>query len=139
MRDAALRGAGHAVLHHTNIHEGRGLGARLLGLRHVQVHLVAVKVGVVRCTDALVEAERPPGAHAHLDGGHGFERDLSGENYSSGALELTHLVAHDALLVQTGLAVEQHNVAVNEVTLHNVAVLQLARNLFARGFQSELS
>jgi hypothetical protein len=41
----------HQVLAH--IHEETSLGARLLRLRQVQVHLVAVKVSVVRRTHAL--------------------------------------------------------------------------------------
>lgn len=40
-------------------HESGGLCARLLSLRHVQVHLVAVEVGVVRIAHALVESQRP--------------------------------------------------------------------------------
>ena len=40
-------------------HELGGLRPSLLRLGHVQVHLVAVKVGIVRVAHALIEAERP--------------------------------------------------------------------------------
>ena len=45
------------VMH--DAHELGGLRASLLCLGHMQVHLVAVEVGVVRVAHALVEAERP--------------------------------------------------------------------------------
>eukprot|EP00951_Prasinocladus_malaysianus_P036785 scaffold390002_cov34-Prasinocladus_malaysianus.AAC.1 len=64
-------------------------------LRHVKVHLVAVKVGVVWVADALVEAEGAPGHNAGL-------------------------VSHDGHAMQAGLAVEQHDVAILQVALHNV-------------------
>ena len=45
------------VVHHA--HELGGLRSGLLGLGHVHVHFVPVKVGVVGAADALVEAEGP--------------------------------------------------------------------------------
>ena len=54
-------------------HEMLGLGARLLRLRHVQVHLIAVEVRVVWAAHALVEAERPALA------GTGLGLSVSGE------------------------------------------------------------
>eukprot|EP00958_Prasinococcus_capsulatus_P026051 scaffold4543_cov350-Prasinococcus_capsulatus_cf.AAC.1 len=77
------------------------LGAGLEGLRHVQVHLVPVEVGVVRGGAAEVEAEGGVGQHAHF-------------------------VAHDGHLVQRGLPVEEHEVAVLQVALHLEAVLEAA-------------
>ena len=47
-------------------HQAERLGARLLRLRQVQVHLVAVEIGVVRRADALVEAEGAPGLSLYL-------------------------------------------------------------------------
>lgn len=44
-------------------HEHQGLRPGLLRLRQVQVHLVPIKVRVVRRAHALVEAERPVGQH----------------------------------------------------------------------------
>lgn len=57
-RDEDLAGLGRAQVVH-DAHELGRLRARLLRLRHVQVHLVAVKVRVVRVAHALIEAERP--------------------------------------------------------------------------------
>ena len=42
-------------------YELSGLGAGLLGLRQVQVHLISIKVGIVGRAGALVEAEGAPG------------------------------------------------------------------------------
>ena len=79
------------------------LGARLLRLRQVEVHLVAVEVGVVRRAHALVEAERAPLHHARA-------------------------VRHDRELVQRRLPVEEHDVAVGQVALDDVAHLELGRD-----------
>mmetsp|Transcript_9852 Transcript_9852/g.28938 ORF Transcript_9852/g.28938 Transcript_9852/m.28938 type:complete len:381 (-) Transcript_9852:863-2005(-) len=81
-------------------HDLRRLRASLHGLRHVEVHLVAVKVGVVGGGHREVEAE----------GGVGHDLDA---------------VRHDGHLVQRGLAVEEHHVAVLEVALHAVAHLEV--------------
>ena len=75
------------------------LGAGLFRLRHVQVHLVAVKVGVVRRRDRQVE---PEGRVRH-------ELDA---------------VRHHRHLVQRRLPVEQDNVAVLEVALDDPPVLE---------------
>ncbi len=64
----------------------------LHGLRDVQVHLVSVEVGVVRCGVAQVHAEGGPGQDANL-------------------------VPHHTHLVERGLAVEHHQVAVADVAL----------------------
>jgi hypothetical protein len=77
-------------------HQDAGLGAGLLALQHVHVHLVAVEVGVVRRADAEV----------HAEGLAGHDADL---------------VGHHAHAVQRGLPVEQHDVAVLEVALHHGA------------------
>jgi hypothetical protein len=45
------------VVHHT--HQLTRLCLGFLGLRYVQVHLIAIKVSIVRTADALVEAESP--------------------------------------------------------------------------------
>ena len=82
-------------------HEVDRLRPRLLRLRAVNVHLVAVKVRVVRGAHALVETKRSP------------RHDPSS-------------VRHDGHLVQRGLAVEQQHVAVVQVPLNHVTVLELA-------------
>lgn len=43
-------------------HELTGLSFGLLSLRHMQVHLIAVKVSVIGTADALVEAKGPAAA-----------------------------------------------------------------------------
>ena len=43
-----------------------------------------------------------------------------------------NVMAHNTELVQTGLAVEQHNVAVNQMPLYDIADLKLLCNLHAR-------
>ena len=55
-QDLSILGRAQIVNH---AHELDGLRSRLLGLGHVQVHLVTVKVGVVRAAHTLIEAQRP--------------------------------------------------------------------------------
>ena len=55
-QDLAILGRGQVV---HDAHEQRGLCTRLLRLRHMHVHLVAVEVSVVWRAHALIEAERP--------------------------------------------------------------------------------
>jgi len=86
------------VMVHT--HELRRLHASLLGLRHVEVHLVAIEVGIVRRADALVETE---GA---------VRNDACA-------------VGHDGQLVEGGLSVEEDHIAVGHVPLDRVTNLQL--------------
>eukprot|EP00964_Phaeocystis_antarctica_P063854 scaffold38351_cov63-Phaeocystis_antarctica.AAC.18 len=76
------------------------LGPCLLRLRQVQVHLVAVEVRVVRCADALVEAQRAP-------------------------LKDASAVRHDREPMQRRLPVEEHHVFVVHVPLDHVANLEL--------------
>ena len=61
---------GNRYWHNTRVrthpHENEGLSLGLLRLGKVEVHLVAVKVGVVGRADAFVEAERPVGFHYRL-------------------------------------------------------------------------
>ena len=73
-------------------------------LRQVQVHLVAVEVSVVGGADALVEPEGP-------------------------VFEDLRPVRHDREPVQRRLPVEQDDVAVDHVTLDNVAEPQVLRDL----------
>ena len=70
------------------------LGATEVILRKVQVHLVAVEIGIVRGTVRVVHADR--------------------------ALALEHArgVRHDAGLVQRRLAIDQQHVAVAKMTVH---------------------
>src|SRR3989441_1335156 len=79
-------------------HEDAGLCARLFALQHMQVHLVAVEVRVVRRTYGQVESERLMGHDADL-------------------------VRHHRHPVQRGLPVEQHEVALDELPLDRVADL----------------
>lgn len=76
------------------------LRSRLHGLRHVKVHFVAVKVGVVGTRVAEVHAEGGP--RKNLDP-----------------------VAHHGHLVERRLAVEDDVVAVVNVALDSVAALQM--------------
>jgi hypothetical protein len=78
----------------------------------VQVHFVPIKVGVVRRADAFIEAE---GAVGH----------------DAGA------VRHDGELVEGGLAVEKHHVAVAHVALHKVADLQLKEHVGRWGLRCQ--
>ena len=78
-----------------------------LVLRHVHVHFIAVKIGIVGLGVADVHAERVALAHDARD------------------------VAHHAHAVQGGLTVEQHAVAVHHVAVHNVAVVK--HNVLAVG------
>jgi len=91
-------------------HDLGRLRARLHGLHHVQVHLVAVEVGVVRRRHGEVEAE----------GGVGHDLDP---------------VRHDGHLVQRRLPVEHDDVPVLDHPLHLVAVLEVL--LHARHAQVE--
>ena len=87
-------------------HQAGRLRPGLLRLGDVQVHFVAIKVGVVGRAHALVEAKGAPG---HDAGG----------------------VGHDGLAVQGGLAVEEDGVPVVQVALHHVARAQLGRDAAA--------
>mmetsp|Transcript_41853 Transcript_41853/g.107090 ORF Transcript_41853/g.107090 Transcript_41853/m.107090 type:complete len:579 (+) Transcript_41853:833-2569(+) len=102
-QDLAVLG-GCQVVH--DAHQRQRLRARLLCLRHVQVHFVPIKVGIVGVADALVEAEGAPGHDARA-------------------------VCHDGHAVQAGLAVEEHHVAISQVALHDVAHLELRRDALA--------
>mmetsp|Transcript_11745 Transcript_11745/g.47415 ORF Transcript_11745/g.47415 Transcript_11745/m.47415 type:complete len:693 (-) Transcript_11745:659-2737(-) len=81
-------------------HQLAHLGAALDGLRHVEVHLVTVEIGVVGRRHREVEAE----------GGEGHNLDP---------------VSHHGHLVQRRLSVEDNDVSVLHVPLHLVAVLQV--------------
>ena len=72
----------------------------LLVLRHVHVHFIAVKIGIVRLGVADIHAERVALAHDARD------------------------VTHHAHAMQRGLAVEKHAVAVHHVAVHDVAVVK---------------
>ncbi len=69
-------------------------------LRHVHVHLITVKVGILRTRRRNVETKRRLRKH-------------------------THAVALHRSLVKRRLAVEEHNVAINEVTMDDVALTKL--------------
>ena len=84
-------------------HQVDRLRPRLLRLRAVDVHLVAVKVRVVRRAHALVEPQGPPRHHPRA-------------------------VSHDGHLMQRRLTVEQQHVAVVQVPFDHVTVLELARH-----------
>ncbi len=76
------------------------LGGRRDALGHVHVHLVTVEVRILRTGGRNVEAEGRLGKH-------------------------THAVAFHRSLVERRLAVEEHNVAVDEVTVHDVTLAEL--------------
>lgn len=72
------------------------------GLRHVHVHLVSVKVGVIGTGGRNVQTE--------------------------GAVrQNTHTVGHHRRLVKRRLTVEQHNVSVNEVAVDHIALANINR------------
>mmetsp|Transcript_10070 Transcript_10070/g.31758 ORF Transcript_10070/g.31758 Transcript_10070/m.31758 type:complete len:430 (+) Transcript_10070:3040-4329(+) len=85
----------HVARHH---HQAGHLRLGRQRLRHVQVHLIAVEIRVVRRRHGQVEAEG--GVAHHL-----------------------HPVAHDGHLVQRRLPVEQHQVVVANVALHHPALV----------------
>mmetsp|Transcript_15235 Transcript_15235/g.35012 ORF Transcript_15235/g.35012 Transcript_15235/m.35012 type:complete len:225 (+) Transcript_15235:3832-4506(+) len=82
-----------------NVHDLARFGPRLHRLHDVQIHLVAIEVGIVRRGDGQVHAKRRVGHDAHA-------------------------VRHDGHFVQRRLPIEHDNVAVLDVPLHTVAVLQ---------------
>ena len=90
-------GVHHVARHGHELHRLR-IGQH--GLQHVQVHLVAVKVRVVR---------------AHYRQRHGDGQPVNQPD----------AVHHQGQLVQGGLAVKHHPVTVQQVALHQVANLQV--------------
>ncbi len=52
----------------THPHKNKCFSASLLSLWKVKVHLVPIKVSIVRCTDALVEPERAVRHDTSLEG-----------------------------------------------------------------------
>ncbi|GIX60902.1 uncharacterized protein BcabD6B2_03370 [Babesia caballi] len=91
-----------------HVHEVERLRLRLVGLRQVQVHLVAVKVRVVRLAYALVEPEGRPRHDPHP-------------------------VGHDAHPVQRRLPVEEDHVPVPQVPQHHVADGQVVAHVLGVG------
>lgn len=84
-RDEDLAVLGRSQVVH-DAHEQRGLCARLLRLRHVHVHLVAVKVRIVRRAHALVEAEGPARATRARPGplcSAGWEKEYKAASYAA--------------------------------------------------------
>lgn len=81
----------------THLH---GLGARLLGLRHMQIHLIAIEISIVRRANTLVETECTPRPNLGV-------------------------VCHDTQFVKRWLAVEQNNVVVIQMSLYQVSDSQL--------------
>jgi hypothetical protein len=77
-------------------HELRGFCPGFFCLRDVEVHFVAVKVGVVGFADALVEAEGAVGTDFYA-------------------------VREDGESVEGGLTVEEDNVAISDVAVDDVA------------------
>lgn len=74
-------------------HQHIRFGLGLLCLGKMKVHLITVKVSIVRSADTFVEPKGPP-------------------------LQDLGLVTHDRDAMEAGLSVEQHDVAVQHVTLH---------------------
>jgi len=93
-------------------HDLGALGARLVRLQHVHVHLVAVKVGIVRRGTAEI----------HPEGGVGHNLDA---------------VAHDRHFVQRRLPVEHDDVAVLHVPLHLVPGLQRLLDVWLRQVETQ--
>mmetsp|Transcript_11451 Transcript_11451/g.22494 ORF Transcript_11451/g.22494 Transcript_11451/m.22494 type:complete len:848 (-) Transcript_11451:1065-3608(-) len=94
-RTVTLGGDNHLVHHHVGFCLGTGCQA----LRHVQVHLITIKISVVRGRHTKVHAE-------------------------SGPVHDTDTMSHDTHLVQRWLTVEEHNIIVGKVTFHNPSSLE---------------
>lgn len=104
----------------------------------MKVHLVSIKVGVVGSTDTLIETERPIRHDTSLRMERGRrERGWGKEKITIKTMKciepdhmymctdqiITHIVRHDAQLVQRGLTVEENHVTIDQVTLNNVPML----------------
>ena len=79
----------------------------------MHVHLVAVKVGVVRGRHRQIQPECRVGKHLHS-------------------------VTHEGHLVQRGLSIENNVVVVAQVTLYHVARLQISISGFLQGTNVEV-
>src|SRR4051812_18166651 len=84
----------------------------------MQVHFVAVEIGVIRIANAFVKTERPPRPNLCF-------------------------VAEDTQFVERRLAIEEDNVAILKMTLHNVAYLKILCNhvqlsQFTKNFEHNL-
>ncbi len=90
---------GHQVLL-ANVGDELGLAPGLVVLREVDVHLVAVEVGVVGLAVGVVEAERVPGRREDAD-----------------------LVRHDGGAVERGLTVDEDDVAARHVPVDKEIVV----------------
>lgn len=118
-------------------HQDESLGFGFFRLGQVEVHFIAVEVGVVRGAHALVEAERPVRfdsglrrrEESRVRNGRVFKPAEEGGVAAVGSG--TCNVGHDAELVQGGLPVEEHDVAVDHVSLHEVADPELLSDLLA--------
>ena len=108
---------------HTHPHENERLGLGLLGLREVKVHLVSVEISVVGRAHTLVEPESPVWHHLSLRGSQEVARDHERSPLPMERGGPTHKVGHDAQLVERWLTVEEDDIAVYEVSLHQVSVL----------------
>ena len=100
----------HEIMLHA--HQRKRLGPSFLRLRHMHVHFITVKVCVVRTAHTFVKAECAPWS------------DL-------GAM------THDRQLVQTWLSVEQDNIAIADVALHDVADTQVRSDVIAHARELE--
>lgn len=98
-------------------HQETGLRASFVRLRHVDVHLVAIEIGIVRSADAFVQPERD----SRLPEGSIAVRLAAPEGHSG---QNPHSVAHYGHLVQRRLPIEEHDVAVVDMPLHNIAEFQ---------------
>ena len=89
-----------------DLHEQAGLGPGFFSLWNMEVHLITVKVSVVGRTDGRVEPE-------------GLVREDS------------DAVCHDGHSVEARLPVEEHNIAIPEVSLDDKAWLKRFRDNFS--------
>lgn len=85
-------------------HQVLGLCFGLVILEDVDVHFVPIEIGVEWRANTLVEFERAVLMDFHFEG-------------------------HDALSVEGGLSVKQHDVTLNQVSVHDIPYLELVQKL----------
>jgi hypothetical protein len=82
------------------MHDLLCLSLCLQTLRNEHVHLVSIEICVVRGCDREVESEGRPREHLHS-------------------------MTHDTHLMQRWLSVEEYKIIIHEMSLHNVAIINV--------------
>ncbi len=92
-------------------------------LWQMDIHLVPIKVSIVRCTTALVEAKGSPWHHLQAISHQSREDVFLRTNLG--------FVTHDRQLMQTWLSIEQHHISIHQVSQNGVPHLQFLCNFGA--------